>query len=243
LRQPAVRVRLYLVKNSKFPKWLLYVVIAIVVLGSAIGGYLLLKPKAKPIAKAKPPAARTQTPAQTDSTSVDYKSTKLGLELTHRKDWTLTADANTGAITLTSPGSSYQAEDGSSKQGSFTLRLSQGTDNGTESYIHAGFASLDSVNIAYTAPLASQFNYTNITVAGNTKGVSSFLLLSGQTTFKVNDALSTFFMNGDSYVILGGFGTFQPDGTPAFDSLSTDSFTSGSQFAQAVDIIKSLKIS
>src|SRR5687768_12214708 len=49
-----------------------------------------------------------QQPA--DPTPVSFKSTKLNIEITHRKDWTL-KEAADGAITLTSPNVSYSKAD------------------------------------------------------------------------------------------------------------------------------------
>lgn len=177
------------------------------------------------------------TPA--DSTPVVFKSTKLNIELTHRKDWTL-KEAPTGEITITSPKTSYATLDGQSKTGVFTLKVRVGVPDGMKATIEKAIAVRDSEVIAYTDPPETQRYYTNLSYAGQ-KDAFNFFIVTGNTAIKAGNAFAyTLVLDSAFYLLTGGYGTDKED-TLAFDSVQPSAIDS-STVQQAIDIVKSLKI-
>src|SRR5690606_639104 len=102
-----------------------------------------------------------EQPDVSDATPQTFKSDKLSIELTHRKDWTL-KESSDGAITITSPRTSYTASDGASKTGVFTLHIRMGASEAQRATIDKSIATKNSEVIAYAAPAEGQRQYTNL---------------------------------------------------------------------------------
>lgn len=179
------------------------------------------------------------SPTPADPTPVAYKSTKLNLELTHRKDWKV-AEAADGEITLTSPSTAYTKADGQATTGVFSVKLRKGVPEDMKATIEKAIAPRKSEVIAYTEPTDQQRQYTNLSYAG-TKEAFSFFIVTGNTEFKVGGAYA-FALPLDSqfYLIVGGYGT-DADGTLSFDSVPAASMDSDA-LTQAIGIVESLKI-
>lgn len=173
-----------------------------------------------------------------DPTPVIYKSEALELEVTHRKDWTVTESGN--EITLKSPQFSYQRVDGESSSGSFTLKIRRGVPEGMKATIEKSVAVRDSEVIAYAEPTENQRQYTNFSYAGQ-EGVFNFFIVTGSVEYKAGDALAhTLLLGSDFYLITGGYGD-DKDETLSFDSIPAEAMDSR-EFAQAVEIVESLRI-
>lgn len=183
--------------------------------------------------------AETPQPAPADPTPVAYKSTKLNIELTHRKDWKL-VEAATGEITVTSPASPYSRTDGQATTDVFSVKVRKGVPEDMKATIEKAVAPRKSEVIAYTAPTDQQRQYTNLSYAG-TKDNFSFFIVTGNTEFKVGGAYA-FALPLDSqfYLIVGGYGSDR-DGTLSFDSVPAAAMDSEA-LTQAIDIVESLKI-
>lgn len=178
-------------------------------------------------------------PPQPDSTPTAFKSEKLNIELTHRKDWTL-KESSDGAITITSPRISYTASDNTSKTGVFTLRIRKGASEAQKAAIDKSIATRDSEVIAYAAPVEGQRQYTNLSFAGP-KDMFGFFIVTGNTEFKAGAPLMYALpLDGDFYLIVGGYGADSTNSL-AFDLVPKDSFDS-TTLDQAIDIVESLKI-
>lgn len=215
--------------------------LAVLLAGAALWFLVLRGDKPAPTAATKQPAQVAETPAPQsgDDTPVTYKSTKLNIELTHRKDWTLKESA-TGDITITSPRTSYATMDNQSTTGVFTVRLRKGVTDPMSATINKAVASADSLVIAYAAPTDQQRNYTNLSYAG-TKDAFSFFIVTGNTALKAgNNFAYTLPLDASFYLIAGGYGT-DKSGNLSFDLVPKDSMDSPT-LEQAVDIVKSLKI-
>lgn len=183
------------------------------------------------------PEAPPPTPA--DPTPVSYKSTKLNIELTHRKDWKL-AEAADGEITLTSPTTPYSTADGQATTGVFSVKLRKGVPEDMKATIEKAVAPRKSEVIAYTAPTDQQRQYTNLSYAG-TKEAFSFFIVTGNSEFKVGAAYAFALpLDGQFYLIVGGYGT-DADGTLSFDSVPVAAMDSD-VLTQAINIVESLKI-
>lgn len=196
--------------------------------------------------KKEPAQTNTQTQNQpdpveeiADPTPVQYKSEKLNIELTHRKDWKL-KEAADGELAITSPSTSYSKADGQAATGPFTVKIRKGVPDAMKATIEKAMAPRASEVIAYAEPTEEQREYTNLSFAG-TKDYFNFFIITGNTEFKPgNNFAYALAMDGEFYLIAGGYGT-DPDGSLTFDSVPKDQMDSEA-LEQAIDIVESLKI-
>jgi len=176
---------------------------------------------------------------EVDPTPVSYKSTKLNIEITHRKDWTLKENAS-GEIAVTSPKISYVGSQGQSTTGVFTVKFRKGVTDAMKATIEKAVAPRDSEVIAYLAPTENQRQYTNLSYAG-TKDLFNFFIITGNTELKVGNTFAyTLAMDGEFYLVVGGYGT-DKNGSLSFDSVPKANMDSET-LEHAVDIVESLKI-
>jgi hypothetical protein len=214
----------------------------LLVLLAGAGYWFFLKDKgqkapAQPVTSTR---TTTESPAVTpaDATPVTYKSTKLNIELTHRKDWTLKETSN--EVVVTSPRTSYATSDGQATTGVFTVKFRRGVTDAQKATINKAIAPIDSEVIAYAAPTDQQRQYTTLSYAGQ-KDTFSFFIVTGNAAFKAGNAFSYALpLDGDFYLVAGGYGADQGDSL-AFDQVPKDSMLSDT-LDQALEIVKSLKI-
>lgn len=182
----------------------------------------------------------TFVPDPADPTPVVYKSTKLNIELTHRKDWTL-KETSSGEITVTSPKTSYTGLDGKSKTGVFTLKVRIGVPEAMKATIEKSIAARDSEVIAYADPPETQRYYTNLSYAGSQKDAFNFFIVTGNTALKATNAFAyTLVLDSGFYLLAGGYGA-DKEGALSFESVAPSTIDSLTT-QQAIDIVKSLKI-
>ncbi len=168
------------------------------------------------------------------------KSTKLNLEVTKPSGWSGSEDPASGELTLTSKATTYTTG-GKSVQGVFVLKIRQGADTGSQAIIHNTHAVQDSESIAYTAPTANQYQYTNITVAAAATD-PNFMMVTSSDVFKKGEAMARYAMNGDSYIIIGGFRPADKTGLASFDPVPLPDFFGSGEYTASLAAIKSLKI-
>lgn len=181
----------------------------------------------------------TPAPVAADPTPVAYKSTKLNIELTHRKDWTL-KEADDGELTITSPQISYTRSDGQATTGVFTVKIRKGVPEPMQATIEKAVAPRKSEVIAYTSPTKEQRQYTNLSFAGQ-KDIFNFFIVTGNTEFKAGGAFNfALSLNSQFYLIVGGYGEDKA-GSLGFDAVPAAAMDSDA-LTQGVDIVESLKI-
>lgn len=215
--------------------------------GAAIWFFVLRKPAPKQAAQTSESTNQTNqaedlpAPTPADSTPVTFKSTKLNLELTHRKDWTLTENAD-GELVLTSPRTTYSRIDGTAGAGVFTVKIRKGATEAMKATIEKSVAARDSEVIGYTSPTESQRHYTNVSYAGVDKGESfSFFIITGSTEIKAGKPFAYMLaFDSESYLFVGGYGE-DKDGSLSFDAVAKSDIESTSK-EQAIDIIESIKL-
>lgn len=215
---------------------------AVLLLLAAGGAYwFFMRDSKKEPAQANTQQQNQAEPAEeaVDPTPVSYKSEKLNIELTHRKDWKLKESA-AGEISITSPATSYSRADGEAAAGVFTVKLRKGVPDAMKTTIEKAMAPRASEVIAYAEPTEEQREYTNLSFAG-TKDFFNFFIVTGSTEFKAgNNYAYSLAMDGEFYLIAGGYGTDQ-DGALTFDSVPKDMMDTEA-LEQAIDIVESLKI-
>lgn len=233
-------------------RWLIAGSVVVVLLVAAGIAVLLLRNASESSEKPDGPAvtqtdeSKLQQPklSATEAAQIEtFKSEKLAIELSHRKDWTLKESADKTEITLTSPNISYQTKDGtvSEDEGVFTLRFRQGVSDQLEQKINSAKAVRDSEVIAYAAPTEAQRHYTNVSFAGSDADYFTFLIVTGSTGYKAGGAMAgSLSLNTSTFLIVGGYGV-DATGTLNFDAVPKAEIDS-TALAQAIDIIESLKI-
>jgi cbb3-type cytochrome oxidase subunit 3 len=220
------------------------VVVALALVGAAVWFFLLRDNKKSDIKQTNNTPTQQQAedlPAATeaDSTPVTFKSTKLNLELTHRKDWTL-KEGTGGDLTITSPRISYSRVDGTAGSGVFTLKLRKGATEAMKATIEKAVAVRNSEVIAYTAPTDAQRHYTNISWAGQ-EAAFNFFIVTGSTEIKDGQPFAyTLAFDNETYLIAGGYGT-DKDGSLSFDAVPKTAIDSAAK-DQAIDIVESIKL-
>lgn len=228
---------------------LIVTIVLIVLAGLGAGAYFVFLKSDKKTEDTKQPSTSEQTNREEENENTQpaastaagtLKSTKLNLEVTKPAGWLGQEDPASGELTLTSPETTYATTSGS-KTGVFVLKVRQGADADSQAAIKNTNAVEASETIAYSAPTQSQRHYTNITVAGTNEN-ASFLIVTSADTFKKGEAMARFFINGDVYVIVGGFREATKTGLMGYDLMPKATFMGSDEYAAAVGIIKSLKI-
>lgn len=177
------------------------------------------------------------TPA--DPTPTVYKSTKLNIELTHRKDWTLKEQSG-GEIVLTSPAIAQLRADGTATNGVFTLKFRKGITTSMQASLEKTNAVRDSQVIGYAAPTEAQRQYTNVSYAGQGEAFQ-FFIVTGSVEIKADSPVANVLtFDNDTFLIAGGYGTDKGD-TLSFDLAPTSAIDS-TAMEQAIDIVESLKV-
>lgn len=189
-------------------KWPIVVLIAILLLAAATG-YWYFKIRTTPVTSTKSPAATTQpSPPSAQNSAVAlpsgtmaYTSTQSNLNLSfyYPSDWqvspTQTTASGTGGITVTSPTTTITAADGSSVTGKILVQARAGGTAVTE-LSTAATAALDSTQIGYTRPTASQrqypyLSYVRFTSASNVDGAFEAVIVTGGDQLHKGDTISS----------------------------------------------------
>lgn len=231
-------------KRKKMIVWVTAVVLVALLIGCVLYWWLVTdgndqSPKQTP-ARNEQQQTQQQTSAPIiDPTPVTYKSTKLNIELTHRKDWSMKESAD-GELTFTSPQTSYTDAEGQSATGVFTFKVRKGVSEASKAVIEKSIATKASEVIAYTAPTAEQRQYTNVSYVGSKKDFFNFFIVTGSTELKPGNSLAyTLPLDGEFYLFVGGYGT--PGSNLAFASVPKE-FMDSDTLAQAIKIVESIKI-
>jgi hypothetical protein len=224
--------------------WLIAgIAVGVIVVAGLAAWFFLMRDKGESGASQSGTSQQTQNqtpPNPADPTPVVFKSAKLNIEITHRKDWTL-KEASDGTITLISPLASYAKADGSAVTGPFTLKILKGVSDSMKTTIEKAIASRDSEVIGYKEPTEGQRFYTNISYAGKDKDSFNFFIVTGNTELKAGNAFAySLALGNDFYLLAGGFGT---DKTNSLNFDSADKGAAESETVrEAIKVVESLKI-
>jgi hypothetical protein len=224
--------------------WFVVFGIAAVLVAAGVALWFLVIHKSKPAPVATKHTIQTQTPALTPTqaaTLQTYKSAKLNIQVTYRRDWTLKESSDKSEIVLSSPHTTYQKSDGTSATGPFTVKIREDVPEAMQTTITKSVATQDSTIIAYTQPTDQQRQYTNLSFAGANPNVFTFFMVTGDNAYKAGAQFGTGIdLTGATYIIAGGYGADSAD-TLAFDSVPKADAES-IVYGQGLDIIKSLQV-
>jgi cellobiose-specific phosphotransferase system component IIB len=222
---------------------LIITVIVVVLVAAGVGVWLLLgnKKPAQSAASSSQTAQDSAAAAQASNTPKTFKSTTLNIEFTYPGAWKMRENADKSQIMLTSPQVTYQ-KSGVSTQGVFTLKMRTSiVPQAMQTTLQNISAVKKSEVIAYASPTEQQRQYTSLSFGG--KGTNmSLLMVTGGSEFLPGDTFASGLdLQGAFYLFAGGYGS-DPNDSLTFDSVPLNSFVGTSAYAEAVDIIKSVKV-
>lgn len=229
-------------KRRKLVWWIAGGILVLLLAAGAAYWFVLRdssKPAASETASTEEQTEQPPAPDPADPTPTQYKSAKLNVEFTHRKDWKV-KESGSGEVTITSPQISYVGADGQAGLGVFTVKLRKGVPEAMKATIEKAVAARASEVIAYAEPTAEQRQYTNLSYGG-TKEAFNFFIVTGNTELKPGNAFAYALpLDSTFYLIAGGYGTDSANSL-SFDSVPVESMDSEA-LTQAIDLVESLKI-
>jgi len=141
-----------------------YLIILIVVVLLAAGGYwFAVKDKsAKPAKSSQSSQAQVNSKPSIATKTSHYSSQNFALEFDYPQDWTITDNAGSGKLTVTSPITRLKDSSGQSVNGQITMTIRDHSQKLTEFDKGNATAVRDSEKIAYIKPSPSQRGSTYI---------------------------------------------------------------------------------
>ena len=226
-------------------KALLAVVTLAIIAGLAFGGLRLLDNKST---KKSPPSE--QATAEASSTPKDVpvagelkniKSDTYAFQISYPSAWTATEK---DGVHLVSPDFTYQTTDKGVVTGNFRIYIRQGARAVDGKYIGNGVALEPSIKLVYAQPGSAQRKDTNFTQFGSAKSDHfTFFMVTGDFNLKKDDTLGpNYGHEADTYIILGGYGTKAQTDDLDFSNAALNYYKTTQAYAQAVNIVKSLKL-
>ena len=236
------------------------IAVALVVLILAIGGATAWfvsrhRQPAKPVKQAfnvQPTTGTTKV-----STTQQYVSngSDLNLSFTYPTNWSVTPPTGDNTIdqtiTLTSPLTTVTDASGANVTGKVTLTVRPGTAVPTELNANTPTAAATSIQIAYSAPTANQYQYPYVTFIHFTTGLGvagafEEVMVTGTSQFTQGEAVAATDLIGLDPVISAVFTKCTSQactGTGALPlSISNSTWTNAAIFQQTLAIIESFKL-
>lgn len=239
-------------KHRRSPKKFVIIVLVLVVLGALgyVGWSWHAHRKATPAAPATP-ALAAATPTESDSSATDspntsslqpFQSAQLHLGVSIPSDWKATE--KDGGVTISSPGFTITNSDREQLKGSFTVYMRQGSRTTDGKYIGQGVAIKPTEKMAYAAPGNAQRKETQLTNFGAvTSDHFTFFMITGDYNLQKEGQLGgSYGREPDTYIIVGGFADSKRTDDLAFVNVPLEAYAKSRAYAQAIAILKSIKI-
>lgn len=233
-------------RNFKLP--LIILVVLIVLAGLGYGSWKLLSKKKAPPATQNTAATTPTTPQnQEDVPAVtatkDFTAQTLAVEFNYPSSWIVTE--NNGGITAISPTFSYMTQDRDKINGYFKIYIRNTARDVDGKYIGRGVVIQPTQQLTYTQPAPGQRTSTNLSFFGyDTPDNFAFMMITGNFNLKKGDTLGVNYgKEAGTYIIVGGFSSTDQKDDLGFNKVSPDNFQSSNAYQQAVEILKSLKVS
>lgn len=176
------------------------------------------------------------------SESKTYKDDVMRIELTHPSNWKTTAVD--GGVRIESPTFTYPTLSKGDVTGLFRIYIRKGARTLDGTYIGRGNAIKASEKLIYTAPEADQRTETLISSFGlDMTSNFSYFLVAGNFMLQPNDTLGpNYGKEPDTFIIVGGYSSTDLTDDLATNPVSPSYYNTTKAYAQALEIIKSLKI-
>lgn len=226
---------------------LIGIAVVVVVLGAGLAAWKLLGKKSTPSQQTNQPA--TTTPAtKTDTLPVTtqtkhFTAETLAVEFDYPANWTVTE--KDGTISVKSPNFSYEGLNGNTTDGFFKLYIRKMARDIDSKYIGRAVALKATEPLTYTSPATSQRKTTNLSFFGYDDANNfAFFMITGNFNLKKGDTLgASYGKEADTFIIVGGYAATDSKDDLSFHQLAPGSFQNPAAYKQAIDILKSLKVS
>lgn len=235
-------------KSKRSHKRLILAILGVgLLIGLGYAGTQLLDNKSEPThqtAQTEEPTA-TPPPAETPVSSGDktFTAETLAVEFQHPAEWSVTE--KDGAITIKSPVFNYQKTGGATTNGFFKVYIRKMARDVDGKYIGRAVAMKATEPLTYTSPAVSQRKTTNLSFFGYDETSNfAFFMITGNFNLKKGETLGpNYGKEADTYIIVGGYGSAEDKDDLSFRMLSTSNFENPAAYKQAIEILKSLKVS
>ena len=234
-------------KSKKSRKRLVVGLLTLIVLaGLGYGGLKLFSsnPATHETAQTNEPT-RTPPPADTTtaSTGKTFTAETLAVEFQKPDGWTVTE--KDGAITAKSAVLDYKSLDGGTVHGYFRVYIRKMARDIDSKYIGRAVAMQPTEPLTYTSPATSQRKTTNLSFFGYDDSSNfAFFMITGNFNLKKGDTLgASYGKEADTFIIVGGYSADDNKDDLSFHKVATSDVESAEVVKQAIDLLKSLKVS
>lgn len=238
-------------RKRGFKKPLLIALVVLVVAGLGLAAWKVLSKKPKPtpqVTITQPSAPASAPKATSDIPSVtstkDFTAQTLAVEFKYPSTWTPTE--KDGGISVISPTFSYQTKTGGSVNGYFKVYIRNTARSIDSKYIGRAYAVQPTQKLTYANPNPNQRKDTYLSFFGYDDGsnFAYFMITGNFPNLKKGDTLGpNYGKEPGTYIIVGGYADATLKDDLQFNQMPPDSFSASNAYKQAVDILKSLRVS
>ncbi len=230
-------------KSFKKPLLILLLLLALGGIGFSIWK-MLSKPRPTVPPQTNEPTAKP-LPTQSEAAAKGFKNftaETLAVEFSYPDNWTVAE--KDGTITVKSPTFSYQTTQGTTN-GYFRIYIRKGARSVDSKYIGRAYAVQPTQQITYTNPAVSQRKTTNLSFFGYDDASNfAFFMITGNFNLKKGETLGpNYGKEAETYIIVGGYSSAEDKDDLSFRMISPSSFQQANAYKQAIEILKSLKVS
>lgn len=225
--------------------------ILLVIIALGVGVFLFTK-KDKPVNQTtETPRSSNTTEKQASSSDYDIKSTSqtatyenspMRAEITYPKNWKVTE--NDFGFTASSPSFTMKTADKGDVKGTFTVYIRQGARDVDGKYIGKGVAIAPTETLTYKNPGVGQRTSTNFTQFGaDVTDHFTYFMVTGDFKLQKGETLGpNYGKEASTFIIVGGYKADNLKDDLAYSNIPLEYYSTTTAYKQAVDIIKSLKI-
>lgn len=232
-------------RRPRLKKPLIILVLLLLLGGLAYGGlHLLDSPQPatvadnEPVAK-QPPAEKTPSTAELKT----YTAETLAVEFKYPADWKV-SEKDAG-ITVTAPDFEFPTVDGANQTGTFRIYIRNGARANDSKYIGRAVVIQPTEQLVYSQPNPNQRKQTELSFLGydDTSSFAFVMITPGFKLQKGQTLGAKYGSEASAYIIAGGYSTAANKDDLSFQPVPTASFMNSTAYKQAIDILKSLKVS
>lgn len=172
-----------------------------------------------------------------------YENGPLGLKLIYPDSWKVTDTTDSG-VRIESPSFSYTSLEKGDVTGLFRIYIRKGARQADGVIIGRGVAIQPSEKLVYSQPAPDQRKDTLLSLFGlDNKESFGFFLIAGNFQLNIGDTLGpNYGKEPDAFIVGGGFSADTLKGDLETYSVPISVIPTSKAYAQAIDIVKSLKL-